>query len=204
MCSFGLGIHHTSCNWMAKLFWLTLCWADLLRLFLCTTSFAGSDVYSPDDFPRHRFLFITHDHWDHLDYPTVFKTQIKSKASCHEPRCSAVILRHWGFAPEIISETDWDAFTDFDGFLFTPNLHDIFFSGRGLLQWNQSLWSSFVLKNTIAENLYRGDSGYDSHFKTIGDEHGRLIWCCWNVVSTTKTGATSTWCPKRQYRLPSI
>jgi len=36
-----------------------------------TKSFAGVDVYGVDDFPEIDILFITHDHWDHLDYKTV-------------------------------------------------------------------------------------------------------------------------------------
>lgn len=42
-----------------------------------TNSFAGSDIYTPDDFPEIDFLFISHDHWDHLDYKTVTKLKPK-------------------------------------------------------------------------------------------------------------------------------
>lgn len=135
-----------------------------------TTSFAGSDVYSPDDFPTIDFLFITHDHWDHLDHPTVLKLKSKVKRVVTSLGVGSH-LRHWGFAPEIISETDWDAFTDLhDGFSVhtKPARH---FSGRGFTR-NQSLWSSFVLKTPSQKIYIGGDSGYDSHFKTIGDEHG--------------------------------
>jgi hypothetical protein len=38
-----------------------------------TTSFKGSDVYTTDDFPAIDYLFISHDHWDHLDYTTMLK-----------------------------------------------------------------------------------------------------------------------------------
>ncbi len=45
------------------------------------------------------------------------------------------------------------------------------FSGRGINRV-QTLWSSFILK-TSTHNLYLGgDSGYDSHFKEIGDRFG--------------------------------
>jgi len=33
-------------------------------------SFKGSDVYTAKDFPAIDYLFISHDHWDHLDYET--------------------------------------------------------------------------------------------------------------------------------------
>ncbi|MFM8912836.1 MAG: MBL fold metallo-hydrolase [Flammeovirgaceae bacterium] len=44
-------------------------------------------------------------------------------------------------------------------------------SGRGFKR-NQVLWVSFVLK-TPTKKIYLGaDSGYDTHFKEIGDAHG--------------------------------
>ena len=38
-----------------------------------TRAFAGSDIYTAGDMPGIDYLFITHDHWDHLDYETVKK-----------------------------------------------------------------------------------------------------------------------------------
>lgn len=135
-----------------------------------TTSFAGSDVYPPDDFPVIDFLFITHDHWDHLDHDTVTKLKPKVKHLITSLGVGSH-FKHWGFAQEIISETDWNTVTDLgNGFSVhtKPARH---FSGRGFNR-NQSLWSSFVLKTPSQKIYIGGDSGYDSHFKTIGDEHG--------------------------------
>ena len=44
-----------------------------------TKSFKGSDVYITDDMPAIDYLFISHDHWDHLDYETMIglKPRIK-------------------------------------------------------------------------------------------------------------------------------
>jgi L-ascorbate metabolism protein UlaG (beta-lactamase superfamily) len=135
-----------------------------------TTSFKGSDVYSPDDFPSIDFLFITHDHWDHLDYPTVIK--LKSKVKRVITSLGVVShLKHWGFSPEIISETDWNTFTDLSNGFSVHTKPARHFSGRGFTR-NQSLWSSFVLKTPTQKIYIGGDSGYDTHFKTIGDEHG--------------------------------
>jgi len=36
-------------------------------------SFNGSNVYSVDDLPAIDYLFISHDHWDHLDYEPVLE-----------------------------------------------------------------------------------------------------------------------------------
>src|SRR4051812_15694683 len=44
-----------------------------------TKSFPGSDVYTADDIPVIDYLFITHDHYDHLDYQTIVKLKPKIK-----------------------------------------------------------------------------------------------------------------------------
>jgi L-ascorbate metabolism protein UlaG (beta-lactamase superfamily) len=50
----------------------------------------------------------------------------------------------------------------------TPGRH---FSGRGLKR-NLSIWSAFVLQTPSIRLFLGGDSGYDTHFKTIGDTYG--------------------------------
>ena len=50
----------------------------------------------------------------------------------------------------------------------TPARH---FSGRGLKR-GQTLWSSFILKTSINNLFLGGDSGYDYHFKEIGNKYG--------------------------------
>jgi L-ascorbate metabolism protein UlaG (beta-lactamase superfamily) len=105
-----------------------------------------------------------------LDYETV--TQLNSKVKRVITSLGVGShLRHWGFKPEIISETDWHSSTDLgSGFIVhtKPARH---FSGRGFTR-NQSLWSSFVLITPTMKIYLGGDSGYDSHFKSIGEEHG--------------------------------
>jgi len=133
-------------------------------------SFKGSDVYSPENFPEIDYLVITHDHWDHLDYKTVLKLK---------PKVGRIItglgvgshLEYWGFDPKKIIELDWNEqiFPD-SGFVVTatPGRH---FTGRGFKR-NQSLWCSFVLQTPNKKIFIGGDSGYDTHFKKIGAEHG--------------------------------
>lgn len=133
-------------------------------------SFEGSDVYTPDDFPEIDYLFITHDHWDHLDYKTVLKLKPKVGKIITSLGTGAT-LEHWEFSPEQIIEKDWNESAILDsGFQVTatPGRH---FSGRGFKR-NQAIWASFVLQTPSKKIFIGGDSGYDTHFAKIGAEHG--------------------------------
>ncbi len=133
-------------------------------------SFKGSDIYTPDDFPFIDYLFITHDHWDHLDYKTVLK--LKSKVGkIITGLGTGAHLEYWGFDHKMIVELDWnDSAAPDSGFQLTatPGRH---FSGRGFKR-NQSIWCSFVLQTPTKKIFIGGDSGYDTHFAKIGAEHG--------------------------------
>jgi len=43
-------------------------------------AFAGAYAFSAEDMPEIDYLIISHDHWDHLDYPTITSLQPKIKA----------------------------------------------------------------------------------------------------------------------------
>jgi L-ascorbate metabolism protein UlaG (beta-lactamase superfamily) len=139
-------------------------------LSFTTRSFAGADIYTTGDIPEIDFLFISHDHWDHLDYDTIKKLQPKIKTIITGLGTAAHFER-WGFKKEIIVEKDWNqTATLAPGFsvTITPARH---FSGRSFTR-NKALWVSFVLQTPAHKIYIGGDSGYDEHFKTIGNQYG--------------------------------
>ncbi|MBP6977230.1 MAG: MBL fold metallo-hydrolase [Bacteroidales bacterium] len=133
-------------------------------------SFRGTDIYSVSDLPRIDYLFITHDHYDHLDYKTI--RLLKSKI--RKIICGLGVGSHlefWGYDKSEIIERDWyDTVELEDGFKVhvTPARH---FSGRSSSR-NNTLWVSFVLKTPSLKIFMGGDGGYDTHFAEIGDKHG--------------------------------
>jgi L-ascorbate metabolism protein UlaG (beta-lactamase superfamily) len=135
-----------------------------------TRSFAGSDIYTVDDIPEIDFLFLSHDHWDHLDYETVIGLKPKVK-NVITGLGTGEHLEYWGFSPEIIFEKDWDEHIDLgDGFMVntTTARH---FAGR-LFSRNKALWMSFVLQTPKRKIYLGGDSGFDNHFEAIGNKFG--------------------------------
>jgi L-ascorbate metabolism protein UlaG (beta-lactamase superfamily) len=139
-------------------------------LSFTTKAFEGTNVYTTDDFPEIDYLFISHDHWDHLDYKTIMKLKPKIKTVITGIGTGAH-FEHWGFDSELIIEKDWnETLTLEDGFKVTivPARH---FSGRSFVR-NKALWVSFVVQTPTAKLFIGGDSGYDSHFAEIGKQFG--------------------------------
>lgn len=131
-----------------------------------TQAFAGTNRYTADDLPEIDYIFISHDHWDHLDY----KTLVALKAQTTKVICGLGVgahLEHWGFEPEEIIEADWYEKLDLgDGFTahVMPTHH---FSGRDFKP-NSTLWVSYVLETPGFKVYLGGDSGYGKHFAEIG------------------------------------
>jgi L-ascorbate metabolism protein UlaG (beta-lactamase superfamily) len=135
-----------------------------------TKSFPGSDVYTTDDLPEIDYLFLSHDHWDHLDYKTVMKLKQKVKQVI-TGLGTAAHLEYWGYDKNMIVEKDWNEEIILDkGFILhiTPGRH---FAGRTFTR-NKAIWLSFVLQTPSMKLFLGGDSGYDTHFAGIGNQYG--------------------------------
>jgi L-ascorbate metabolism protein UlaG (beta-lactamase superfamily) len=115
-------------------------------------------------------VIISHDHYDHLDYRSIQK--LKSKVGqFYVPLGVGNHLIKWGISNEKIHELNWWEETEFKSIklVCTPARH---FSGRGVFDRASTLWSSWVIKGKKDNIYFGGDSGYDTHFKEIGDKYG--------------------------------
>jgi L-ascorbate metabolism protein UlaG (beta-lactamase superfamily) len=132
-------------------------------------NFDGANVYSADDMPQIDILLITHDHYDHCDYQTILELDTKTKYIITSLGVGSH-LEYWGINMNKVSELDWHESMEIDGFKFTsaPSRH---FSGRGFKR-AQTLWASFILKTKDLSIYLGSDSGYDKHFKKIGEDYG--------------------------------
>jgi L-ascorbate metabolism protein UlaG (beta-lactamase superfamily) len=133
-------------------------------------AFPGANEFKAEDMPAIDYLILTHDHYDHLDFKTIRK--LKNKTG--KIFCSLGIsahLKYWGIGEEKIKELDWWESTQVDDNIRLTAAPARHFSGRGIKR-GQSFWSSFIIK-TPNNNIYLGgDSGYDTHFKEIGNKFG--------------------------------
>ncbi|HEY9261894.1 MBL fold metallo-hydrolase, partial [Chitinophaga sp.] len=133
-------------------------------------AFPGANAYTPADMPEIDLMIITHNHYDHLDKKTLSLLKPHTK----------IIYTSLGVGKDLqsclmrgnnITEMDWwetqEVAKDIR-LTATPARH---FSGRGFKRGG-SLWSSFVLQIFGYQLFLGGDSGYDTHFKAIGDKYG--------------------------------
>ncbi len=132
-------------------------------------AFKGTERYSASDFNQVDILILTHDHYDHLDYQSLY--QLKGRVK--KVVCSLGVSSHlvfWGYNKELITELDWWESVSLFGLTLTaaPARH---FSGR-LLKRAQTLWSSFILQTKNHQVFLGGDSGYGDHFNEIGKRFG--------------------------------
>jgi len=133
----------------------------------------GVGRYTPpaiafDDLPRIDFVLISHDHYDHLDEPTV-----KHLAQQFNPRFVVPLgIKQWLADRGItnVVEMNWGESVRIGGLtvVCTPAQHG---SGRTLLDQGRRLWASWAVLGS-KRFYFAGDTGYYQHFKEIGEALG--------------------------------
>lgn len=129
-------------------------------------AFAGSSVYQAEDMPEIDCLLISHDHWDHLDYPTVTALRTKVKqVIC--PLGLGAYFQDWNYPKDTIDEGDWGDSIALGKDMLVHVIPARYYSGR-LFKENKTLWAGFVIQTPDLRIFYSGDSGYGPHFANIG------------------------------------
>ncbi len=127
-------------------------------------------VLELSELPAIDYIVISHDHYDHLDMESIRFFKNKSTAFIVPLGVSSHLIG-WGVDPKRITELDWWQNYNANGveFIATPAQH---FSGRNGIHENTTLWASWVIRTKKHNIYFSGDSGYDSHFKDIGEKLG--------------------------------
>ena len=117
-------------------------------------------------------VIVSHDHYDHLDYPT-----IRELAKLDVPFVTSLgvgaHLEAWGVNPERIVELDWwESHQVPDTGLTVTAAPSQHFSGRGLKDRNRTLWSSFIIRGERHAVFFSGDTGLTTEYRTIRDRLG--------------------------------
>jgi L-ascorbate metabolism protein UlaG (beta-lactamase superfamily) len=115
-------------------------------------------------------VFLSHNHYDHLDIPTLSRLKKAHAPRIFTPLGNAALLEHeqidgaidmdWWDQGELGSEVE----------LFcVPAQH---WSGRGTADRARTLWSGWVLRGAAGTVTFAGDTGYGPHLKEIRKRFG--------------------------------
>ena len=148
-------------------------WSERVSPF----SFMGPKRFFPlpmslDEVPDVDAVVISHDHFDHLDEPTIVSLNERGLRFL-APLGVGAHLESWGVPGERITELDWwkDADVGVLTLTATPARH---FSNRSItmLDKNKTLWSGWAIQGPAHSIYYSGDTAMFPGFVEIGERLG--------------------------------
>lgn len=137
-------------------------------------TWAGPERWYPpplplDELPSIDAVIISHDHYDHLDLPTI-EQMLEVETTWLVPLGIGAHLEGWGIPASRIVELDWwdDRVVGDLTITCTPARH---FSGRSF-DANNTLWAGWAVKGPVHNVFYSGDTALHPAFKAIGEKLG--------------------------------
>lgn len=125
-----------------------------------------------DDLPPLDAVAISHDHYDHLDYPTIVELA-RRDVPFIVPLGVGAHLEHWGIATDRITELDWWQSHRVGDLQIsaTPARH---FSGRSptMSDRDRTLWAGWALVGSQHRVYFSGDTAMFPGFAEIGQRLG--------------------------------
>lgn len=123
-----------------------------------------------ENLPPIDFVVISHNHYDHLDLPTLRALAKRNqKTVFFVPMGNGKLLRKNGVSQ--VQELDWGDTATIKGATIhcLPSQH---WSKRSLTDDHKTLWSSWAVTGDERRFYFAGDTGYFDGFKEIGEKLG--------------------------------
>jgi N-acyl-phosphatidylethanolamine-hydrolysing phospholipase D len=142
-------------------------------------SFAGPKRTTPpamtvEQLPPIDVVLISHNHYDHLDKPSV--KALQAKQSDTPPRYYVPLgQKAWFDTLGITKVTELDWWTSAK--VGDATVHAVpvqHWSSRSPFDRNKALWAGFVIDSPSLRTLFVGDSGYSDDFKAIAQRLGKV------------------------------
>lgn len=120
---------------------------------------------SLNDLPEIDVVFISHGHYDHLDFPTI--KSLKGNPTYYVPIGLGQIFKKRGYK-KVIEGSWYDSFDQNNmTFSFVPAQH---WTKRTLTDTNTSHWGGWIIENKQHSIYFVGDTGYFRGFQDIASK----------------------------------
>jgi L-ascorbate metabolism protein UlaG (beta-lactamase superfamily) len=123
-----------------------------------------------EDLPPIHCILISHNHYDHLDVPTL-RRLVPQRPIVFCPLGVGKLLRGIGF--DKVHELDWGQHLPW-GDIRMHCVQAQHFSARGPFDRNRTLWCGWVIETPAGRSYFAGDSGFGDFFAAIGQRFAPL------------------------------
>jgi hypothetical protein len=110
-----------------------------------------------EDLPRIDAVLISHNHYDHMDLPTLRQLAARGDCTFVVPARTAQLLRSENIQP--VHELDWGQSLSLSNFI-VHGVSALHFSARGIYDRNKTLWCGYVIECQSRLIYFAGDTAY--------------------------------------------
>ncbi len=134
-------------------------------------SFAGPKRHRPpgirfDDLPKIDLVLVSHNHYDHLDLPTLRALQKRDRPRIMTPLGNSALMER-GRVSGAEDLDWWEKAGDAMKVTVVPSQH---FCARAISDRDTTLWGGFVISGPSGNVYFAGDTGWGKHFGEINQK----------------------------------